>query len=135
MESIDIERILLELECLPEYDDWLYLQKSKGDPKKEQDFTEFAYDIPYTNTVIEKLNMFRTRVMRLRSKTCYSYHKDPTQRIHIPLITNESCFILLDREAIHLPADGRHFIVDTTRMHTAINASWTDRIHLVGCFE
>ena len=145
---IDIERILIELQTLPEYDDQIALQGVDGasDPMYgtgwlkdlnhiEEDFTEALFDIPYTNYVIESLGMTRTRVMRLEQKTCYSYHKDPTKRIHIPLITNVDCLMIIDDEIIRYPADGSYYVMDTTKMHTAVNASYEDRIHLVGCIS
>ena len=153
---IDIERILLELEMLPTWDKQICLQSFKGnnDPffgckhdgrgkvaslhgsnehnKKDEDFTELLFDMKYTNSIIKELKMYRTRVMKLKYKTCYTYHRDKTKRIHIPLITNENCFIILDKEVCHYPADGNWFLVDTTKKHTAVNASWEDRIHIVG---
>jgi len=144
--NIDIERILLELEVLPTYDTQIGLQTVPGitDPfyatgritdkqHKETDFTEFLFDMTYTNSILKENNVYRARVMRMRPKTCYTYHQDYTKRFHIPLITNESCFMLIEKEAIHLPADGSYYIVDTTKKHTAINASLEDRIHIVGC--
>ena len=143
--QIDIEYILLELEKLPEYNTQLSLQVAQdgnsGEGKltdlkyQEKDFNVCAYDLPYTNSIIRDLQMYRTRVMRMKPKTCYTYHKDPTQRIHIPLITNDKCFIVIDDEVIRYPADGNHYVVDTTKMHTAVNASWHERIHIVGCFN
>jgi|TARA_B100000085_G_scaffold126695_3_gene115350 hypothetical protein len=159
-EYIDIERILFELEPLtyiykdrgqillqfPEqYNKWSDFMswnetKKQWHPMeglKEQDFTKFAYPdkMPYTKSVLEDLGMYRTRAMNLRSKSCYSYHKDPTKRIHIPLITNEDCFIIVNDILNRYPANGSYYIVDTTRKHTAVNASWQERIHLVGCFD
>ena len=144
----DIERILLELELLPEYDTQISLQTIKGETDynygtgrldnlehKEKDFIVPLFDMPYTNSIIKDLGMYRTRVMRIHSKTCYSYHQDPTMRIHIPLITNDKCFMVIDDKVIRYPADGNHYIVDTTKMHTAVNASWEERIHIVGCFN
>ena len=144
----DIERILLELELLPEYDTQISLQTIKGETDynygtgrldnlehKEKDFIVPLFDMPYTNSIIKDLGMYRTRVMRMHSKTCYSYHQDTTMRIHIPLITNDKCFIVIDDEVIRYPADGNHYVVDTTKMHTAVNASWEERIHIVGCFN
>jgi hypothetical protein len=146
--SIDIERILLELKSLPEYDDQISLQTVNGnnDPSygtgwlqelhhDEADFTVPLFDIPYTNSVIAALGMTRTRVMRLEQKTCYSYHQDPTQRIHIPLITNDNCFMVISDQIIRYPANGSHYHMDTTQMHTAVNASYEDRIHIVGCIS
>jgi hypothetical protein len=144
--SIDIKRILKELESLPEYNDQISLQTVKGsnDPSygtgrlktlnhTEEDFNQALFDIPYTNSVIELLGMTRTRVMRLKHKTCYSYHQDPTMRMHIPLITNENCFFVIDDKVSYYPADGSFYLVDTTKKHTFVNASFEDRIHLVGC--
>ena len=99
----DLDRILLELQPLehlfdnqgqillqfPEqYDKWSdfmsWNEKKKQwhpvEGLKEQDFTKFAYPdkMPYTKTILEDIRMYRTRAMNLRSKTCYSYHKDPT---------------------------------------------------------
>ena len=143
---IDIERILLELESLPDYKDQISLQGIKGinDPfngvgkTKELNYAETEFIVPlfpqltYTNSILENLKMYRTRVMKMKPKTCYTYHKDYAKRIHIPLITNEKCFFVIDDEVVRLPADGNHYLVDTTKMHTAINASFEERIHIVG---
>lgn len=146
--SIDIEKIKQELKLLPDFKTQICLQGTKDnlDPfwgigkwhekyKKgynEKDFDSFIFDLPYTNSVIKDLKMFRTRIMNLKSKTCYTYHRDMSKRIHIPIETNENCFLILDKEVKHYPADGNYYIVDTTQYHTALNASWEDRIHIVG---
>ena len=88
-----------------------------------------------SNSIIEELNMYRTRVLVLKPKVCYSIHSDPVKRIHIPVITNENCWLIVNKEIMHLPADGRHYEIDTTQKHTALNGSWEDRIHIVGCID
>jgi len=146
--SIDIDRILLELKKLPKYETQIGLQSVKGidDPfyatgritekeHEETDFTEFLFDMPYLNSILKEHNVYRARVMKMKERTCYTYHQDLTKRLHIPLITNENCFLLLDKQAVHLPADGSVYIVDTTKFHTAINASLEDRIHIIGCLK
>jgi len=144
---IDIKRILLELEYLPEYDTQIMLQGVNGilDPfygignLKTADHYEEEFHFPlfekleYTNKIIKDLRIVRTRVMRMKPKTCYTYHRDWTKRLHIPLITNENCMFIIDDEVKRYPADGNYYIVDTTKMHTAINASFEERIHIVGC--
>ena len=149
MANYNMKRILLELELLPKYDTQISLQTVEGetdynygagkltsrDKHKEQDFIIPLFNIPYTNSILKDLNMYRTRVLRMYSKTCYSYHQDPTMRIHIPLITNDKCFMVIDDQVIRYPADGNHYIVDTTKMHTAVNASFEERIHIVGCID
>ena len=142
---IDIERILLELEMLPEYATQLSLQVTQdnnggeGELSKlnnaEKDFNTFAFELPYTNSVISNLNMYRTRVMRLLPNTCYTYHTDFTKRIHIPLITNDSCFLILKDQLSRYPANGNYYVIDTTKKHTFVNASHDDRIHIVGSFS
>ena len=99
----------------------------------EKDIKEFIYDLPYTNSILKKHNIFRARLLTLPPKSCYIYHKDPTQRFHIPLITHPYCFFIIEEEVYHFPADGTYNIVDTTKMHTAVNASEINRYHIVGC--
>jgi len=142
----DLEKILLELKSLPEYKDQISLQTVEGCNNyfygtgnytklthNENEFIKFNFDLPYINSILEKEKMYRARVMKLKSKTCLTLHQDPTLRKHIPLITNEKCFLVVDNEIIRLPADGNVYTVDTTKMHCAVNASWEDRIHIVGC--
>jgi len=145
--SIDIEKILLEIKSLPEYDSQIMLQTVEGidDPfygigrVKQLSHTEEEFTVPlfeelhYTNSIIEMLGMHRTRLMKMKPKTCYTYHRDPSKRIHIPIITNEKCMFIIDDEVIRYPADGNYYVVDTTKWHTAINASLEERIHIIGC--
>ncbi len=101
---------------------------------EEKDFNVSLFpELDYTNSIIEDLLMFRTRVMILKPKTCLTYHVDPTKRIHIPIDTNENCFLMIDQYAHHLSADGSAYLCDTTKLHTPINASLgTNRMHIVG---
>lgn len=148
MPLIDIERILLELEMLPNYDTQIGLQtvpgindpfyatgKSTDKDHEEEEFTEFLFDLPYTNKVLTDLNVFRARVMNMKPKTCYTYHKDLLKRLHIPLITNENCFFIIEDEVSRYPADGRSYIIDTTKIHTFVNASKENRVHIIGCVD
>ena len=148
---LDIQKILNELKLLPEYDKQIMLQgvnskayHSYGTGRLddidnsvkewEQDFKEFLFpELEYVNFTLKKLNMTRTRVMKMAPKTCYSYHRDQCRRFHIPMITNEKCFFVVADEVIRLPADGNYYVIDTTKLHTFVNASFEDRIHIVGC--
>ena len=148
---LDIQKILNELKLLPEYNKQIMLQgvNSKADhsygtgrlddidnsvKEWEQDFKEFLFpELEYVNFILKKLNMTITRDMKIPPKTCYYYHQDPSKRVHIPLITNEKCFFVVADEVIRLPADGNYYVIDTTKLHTFVNASFEDRIHIVGC--
>ena len=144
---LDIEKIKSELKLLPKFDEQICLQGTKDnlDPfygigakifnntgRKEIEFNTLIFDLPYINSIIKDLNMYRTRVMNMPPRTCYTIHKDTTKRIHIPIITNEHCLFIIDKEIKHYPADGSYYLVDTTQYHTAVNASIQNRIHIVG---
>lgn len=147
--KVDVQKILLELKNLPEYGSQISLQgvegindyfygTGKGSELKHEEKDFIVPNFPsmeYTNSVIKELKMFRTRVMRMEHKTCYTYHKDPTQRLHIPLITNDDCFMIIEDKVYRYPADGSYYLIDTTKKHTFVNASFDCRIHLVGCVE
>jgi hypothetical protein len=143
--SLDLEKIKKELQTLPSYDEQISLQGTKDNldpfwgigraidlPEREVEFTYPLFNIPYINSIIKEHNLYRVRLMNLKSKTCYTYHKDQCKRFHIPIITNENCFFIVDDNLIRYPADGNYYIVDTDKKHTAINASKEDRIHLIG---
>ena len=101
----------------------------------EEEYNIALYkDMPYTNSLLEKYDMSRTRVMTINQGKCYSYHYDLTPRIHIPLTTNEKCMFIIDDKVYRLPADGSVYFVDTTRYHTALNANRDGfkRTHIVG---
>lgn len=144
IDSIDIERIRLELELIPDgtqvclqglennLDPFYGIGSAEKLAHEEKEFCYNIFDMPYTNSILDKHNMVRTRIMRQKKKTCYSYHIDYTKRIHIPVYTNEDCFLILDDNLHRLPADGSVYLVDTTIKHTAVNASFEERTHIVG---
>ena len=145
---VNLEKILEEIKIIPDFDDQIMLQTVEGetDPlygtgdsrfftHTEQEFTIPMFDLPYTNSIIKELGMYRTRIMKMASKYCYSYHWDRTQRVHIPLITNENCFFVIEDEVVRTPADGNHYLIDTRKKHTFVNASFEDRWHIVGAVD
>lgn len=74
----------------------------------------------------------RVRIMRMKPKTVYSYHMDCEPRLHFALKTNHSAMMIVDDTVFRIPKDGHGYWVDTTKYHTALNASKNeDRIHLV----
>ena len=72
--------------------------------------------------------------MYMRYKTCLSSHIDDSYRIHIPLITNTNCFMVIN-DIIYKMNENATYITDTTLEHTAVNAGITDRLHLVFCTD
>ena len=144
--DIDIYRILNEIDTLlstiSDFDNQICIQgiTSDMDPFyaliKLLSLFPFKFflfpELDYTNSIIEDMDLYRTRIMTLPKKSCLTYHSDPTMRVHIPLETNDQCFMLIDRTAHHLKDDGSAYLCYTTKLHTAINASLSPRTHLVG---
>mgnify|MGYP001484750314 FL=1 len=147
----DVERILLEMESLPQWDLQICLQSYEGnrdhtfgcgllqkihdDGRLETDLTHKIFDIPYVNSIIEEHQLYRTKFFKMKPKTCYSYHRDQTKRLHVPIITNDKCFLVVDDEVVRTPEEGTSYVIDTTKIHTAVNASFEERIHLIGCLS
>lgn len=97
--------------------------------------TYFKYSLwqtPTINSIMEKYGMKRTRIMKSDPKTCLTLHNDLTKRIHIPLITNDKCFMAIEDRNYYLEP-GKIYLTNTTLRHTAVNASETYRVHIVGC--
>jgi hypothetical protein len=84
------------------------------------------------DTVAKDYNFGRLRLMKLSGRQCMSLHVDLERRIHVPIVTNENCLMIVDDEVIHMPADGNAYVVDTKKRHTALNSNKDfDRIHLM----
>ena len=104
----------------------------------ELDFTEVCDFLKgtYTEEVInifnEKYGAVRGRYMMMNWKTCLTYHNDKTPRIHLPLVANEDCFMIIDGKVEKLQ-EGITYHVDTTKKHTALNAGRHLRFHIVFC--
>lgn len=79
----------------------------------------------------------RARLMRMKPKTCLTYHKDDSSmRLHIPIVTNEGCFFINNEIVGKMHDTGRLYLYDVKSKHTAVNASREDRIHLVvNCYQ
>lgn len=85
--------------------------------------------------IILKHNAFRTRILRLPPRACYSVHADPTPRIHIPIVINKQSWMIWPyHNKCRTFMIGRAYWTDTTKPHTYINGHGKlDRIHLVMC--
>jgi len=74
----------------------------------------------------------RVRLMRLKPRTCYTLHMDPEEfRYHIPLITNDQSFFVVGDCIDRMKYVGQLYTLRTKEMHTAVNASYINRDHLV----
>jgi len=106
---------------------------------KEEEYSEFVkeYENTYFKEVYDKLSLKyklgRVRILLKQPRSTLSWHRDPEPRLHIPIITNLGCIMVIDNVAHHMPADGSVWITNNTKYHKAFNGGEEDRIHLVAC--
>lgn len=110
--------------------------------KLDKNVQETEYNILnplFKNTIFEeiinKFKLFRSRLMWMDEKTCYSLHKDATKRLHIPIITNDQCYFLFPEKDMIRLNQGTIYIVDTTQLHSFCNFSDFPRLHFIGCIK
>ena len=105
----------------------------------ESDYSEFIPD--YENTyfkevfdiISSKYKLGRVRILLKEPRSTLSWHRDPEPRLHIPIITNPGCLMVIDNVAKHMPADGSVWITNNIKYHNAFNGGEENRVHLVAC--
>lgn len=130
-----------------DYENWTEEERRAGEPPKprtrkvaEHDFNKIVPELKglYLYEILEhlqhKFNIGRTKLMLSKSKTCLTWHSDSTYRIHIPIFTQEGCIMVWENCTIHMP-EGSLYWADTTKLHTAFNGSFKERIHLVATVQ
>ena len=81
----------------------------------------------------KRFKLGRVRLLLKEPRSTLSWHKDPECRLHVPIITNKGCSMVIENVAKHLPADGKVWITNNTKYHNFFNGGEQDRIHLVAC--
>ena len=105
----------------------------------ESKYTEFVKDFEHTyfKEVYEKLSskfkLGRVRILLKEPRSTLSWHRDPEPRLHIPIITNPGCLMVIENVAKHLPANGSVYITNNVKYHNAFNGGEENRVHLVAC--
>ena len=105
----------------------------------ESQYTEFVEEFKGTyfeevyNILSEEYKLGRFRLLLLEPRTSLSWHRDPEPRLHIPIVTNPGCQMVIDNVCKHLPADGSVWITNNTKYHNFFNGGEQARIHLVAC--
>ncbi len=66
-------------------------------------------------------------------RSTLSWHRDPEPRLHIPIVTNPGCLMVIDKTAHHMPADGSVWVTNNLKYHNAFNGGEENRVHLVAC--
>lgn len=110
--------------------------KKRAEKISEDSFVELCDQ--FKNTSIENLydtikksfKVGRIRLILLPPRSCMSWHRDTTKRIHYPVKTSYGSFMVINDEIMHLPQN-TWWMTDTTNYHTAFNSSSESRIHIV----
>ena len=108
-------------------------------PIDESKYTELLpeFENTYFNevykTLSKKFKLGRVRLLLKEPRSTLSWHKDPEPRLHIPIITNLGCSMVIENVAKHLPADGNVTITNNTKYHNFFNGGEQPRVHLVAC--
>ena len=119
------------------YPDSTNYEEQRLEPVKESLYTELCPEFKDTyveevyNLVKKHFKIGRMRFLMKPPRTCLSWHRDPEMRLHIPIITNEGCKMVIEDTAFHMPADGSAYITDNTKYHNFFNGSEIERVHLV----
>ena len=114
-------------------------ESTRDIPIDESAYTKFVKDFEHTyfKEVYEKLSkkfkLGRVRILLKEPRSTLSWHRDPEPRLHIPIITNAGCIMVIENVAKHLPADGSVYVTNNIKYHNAFNGGEENRVHLVAC--
>ena len=97
-------------------------------PEFENTYFKEVYE-----TLRKKFKLGRVRLLLKEPRSTLSWHKDPECRLHVPIITNKGCSMVIENVAKHLPADGKAWITNNTKYHNFFNGGEQARVHLVAC--
>ena len=115
--------------------------KEKARDKKinETEYTEFVKEFEHTyfknvyDALSKKFKLGRVRILLKEPRSTLSWHRDPEPRLHIPIITNPGCIMVIENVAKHLSADGSVYITNNLKYHNAFNGGEENRVHLGAC--
>ena len=102
-------------------------------------YTEFVKDFEHTyfkevyDKLKSKFKLGRVRILLKEPRSTLSWHRDPEPRLHVPIVTNPGCMMVIENEAKHLPANGSAYITNNVKYHNAFNGGEENRVHLVAC--
>ena len=123
---------------------WTIADESGKEVSRDRDIDESKYTelVPefedtYFKEVYEtlksKFKLGRVRLLLKEPRSTLSWHKDPEPRLHIPIVTNKGCMMVIENVAKHMPADGTATITNNKKFHNFFNGGEQARIHLVAC--
>ena len=89
-------------------------------PRFVKDFEKTYFKKVY-NELSKRFKLGRVRILLKEPRSTLSWHRDPEPRLHIPIVTNPGCLMVIDNIAKHMQADGSVWITNNTKYHNAFN--------------
>ena len=114
-------------------------EAKRDKPIDESKYTELVPEFKGTyfeevfNILRKNFKLGRVRILLKEPRSTLSWHRDPEPRLHIPIITNKGCRMVIENVSKHMPADGTVTITNNTKYHNFFNGGEQNRIHLVAC--
>ncbi len=114
-------------------------EAKRDKPIDESKYTELVAEFKGTyfeevfNILRKNFKLGRVRILLKEPRSTLSWHRDPEPRLHIPIITNKGCRMVIENVSKHMPADGTVTITNNTKYHNFFNGGEQNRIHLVAC--
>ena len=114
-------------------------EAKRDKPIDESKYTELVPEFKGTyfeevfNILRKNFKLGRVRILLKEPRSTLSWHRDPEPRLHIPIITNKGCRMVIEDVSKHMPADGTVTITNNTKYHNFFNGGEQNRIHLVAC--
>ena len=114
-------------------------EAKRDKPIDESKYTEIVPEFKGTyfeevfNILRKNFKLGRVRILLKEPRSTLSWHRDPEPRLHIPIITNKGCRMVIEDVSKHMPADGTVTITNNTKYHNFFNGGEQNRIHLVAC--
>ena len=114
-------------------------EAKRDKPIDESKYTELLPEFRGTyfeeifDTIKKRFKIGRMRILLKEPRSTLSWHRDPEPRLHIPIITNKGCRMVIEDVSKHMPADGSVTITNNTKYHNFFNGGEQNRIHLVAC--
>ena len=114
-------------------------EAKRDKPIDESKYTELLPEFKGTyfeeifDTIKKRFKIGRMRILLKEPRSTLSWHRDPEPRLHIPIITNKGCRMVIENVSKHMPADGSVTITNNTKYHNFFNGGEQNRIHLVAC--
>ena len=123
---------------------WTIADETGKEVSRDIDIDESKYTklvLEFNNTYFsevykvlsKRFKLGRVRLLLKEPRSTLSWHKDPECRLHIPIVTNAGCSMVIENVAKHLPADGSVWITNNTKYHNFFNGGEQARVHLVAC--